>query len=625
MLQQLGVMLGGESNILEILGDPGDYVSNQRSFDEIITRLMEQHAQGQHPPAASETTIRTLPHRPFKREGALHVECIVCQEDFAEEETTIELPCKHVFHPECINNWLKLNASLCSTDSSVTVDDSPDRMTAQAAEAEENAASAQPEDVHAPITAALVWDETGRIVTLTWPILVGYVLISSLSIASILSLGHVGTKELAASALTTMFCNVTGFSLGMNCAMDTLCSQAYTASRDKYALGKHLQRSIVVMVVMSIPISIIWLFTKEILLAFGQDPEISELSGVFARWMLPGLVPYLVGDSIKRYLQTQGIVKASMWVIAIVAPVNIFLQWFLVWSPYAIGIVGAPIATSISNTLICLMTMAYTAWIDGYETWGGWDWNEALDMRQIWIYVKLGVPGIAMVCSEWWAFELVALASGLLGDQALAAQTVVLNTCSLTYIIPMSVSIAISTRIGNSLGAGLPLSSKVVAVTGYALGFVLAMINASFLYIVRDSWGWVYSNDAEVVTIVASVLPLAALFQLSDGLCAIGGGVLRGCGRQHLGAYINLAGYYIAGLPVGLYAGFRLGFGLEGIWFGLTVALVIVSATIGVLVVRTDWSKEVENALALAGHAHGDANRGAYGAIATEDAASNAA
>ncbi|KAL2917389.1 ethionine resistance protein [Polyrhizophydium stewartii] len=518
-------------------------------------------------------------------------------------------------------------ASLCSTDSSVTVDDSPDRMTAQAAEAEENAASAQPEDVHAPITAALVWDETGRIVTLTWPILVGYVLISSLSIASILSLGHVGTKELAASALTTMFCNVTGFSLGMgmNCAMDTLCSQAYTASRDKYALGKHLQRSIVVMVVMSIPISIIWLFTKEILLAFGQDPEISELSGVFARWMLPGLVPYLVGDSIKRYLQTQGIVKASMWVIAIVAPVNIFLQWFLVWSPYAIGIVGAPIATSISNTLICLMTMAYTAWIDGYETWGGWDWNEALDMRQIWIYVKLGVPGIAMVCSEWWAFELVALASGLLGDQALAAQTVVLNTCSLTYIIPMSVSIAISTRIGNSLGAGLPLSSKVVAVTGYALGFVLAMINASFLYIVRDSWGWVYSNDAEVVTIVASVLPLAALFQLSDGLCAIGGGVLRGCGRQHLGAYINLAGYYIAGLPVGLYAGFRLGFGLEGIWFGLTVALVIVSATIGVLVVRTDWSKEVENALALAGHAHGDANRGAYGAIATEDAASNAA
>ncbi|KAL2917388.1 E3 ubiquitin-protein ligase Praja-2 [Polyrhizophydium stewartii] len=111
MLQQLGVMLGGESNILEILGDPGDYVSNQRSFDEIITRLMEQHAQGQHPPAASETTIRTLPHRPFKREGALHVECIVCQEDFAEEETTIELPCKHVFHPECINNWLKLNGT----------------------------------------------------------------------------------------------------------------------------------------------------------------------------------------------------------------------------------------------------------------------------------------------------------------------------------------------------------------------------------------------------------------------------------------------------------------------------------------------------------------------------------
>ena len=105
-------------------------------------------------------------------------------------------------------------------------------------------------------------------------------------------------------------------------------------------------------------------------------------------------------------LCTLGIVKAAMCVIAIVAPVNIFLQWFLVWSSYAIGIIGAPIATSVSNILIFLLTILYICFVEGNEKWGGWEWKEALNVRQIWIYMKLGVPGVAMVCSEWWAFEL---------------------------------------------------------------------------------------------------------------------------------------------------------------------------------------------------------------------------
>ncbi|KAJ8328427.1 ethionine resistance protein [Batrachochytrium dendrobatidis] len=463
------------------------------------------------------------------------------------------------------------------------------------------------EDLNTQITVSLLYAEAGRIVTLAWPIMVGYILLTSLSVASVLSLGHVGTKELASSALTTMFCNVTGFSIGIgiNTAMDTLCSQAYTGSSDKYALGKHLQRSLIVMVLISIPISFLWLFTENILLMFGQDPEICRLSGEFALWMLPGLLPYLCADSMKRYLQCQGIVKAAMCVIAIVAPVNIFLQWFLVWSSYAIGIIGAPIATSVSNILIFLLTILYICFVEGNEKWGGWEWKEALNVRQIWIYMKLGVPGVAMVCSEWWAFELVALASGMLGDQSLAAQSIILNTISLTYILPMSFSIAASTRIGNSLGANRPFSSKVAAMTAYIIGAFLAVANCTFLFSVRFSWGYLFTSDVEVIRLVAEVLPLAALFQISDCLCSIGGGVLRGCGRQHLGAYMNLTGYYLMGLPIGVYLGFKAGFGLQGLWIGLSFALIIISAAMAWLVMRTDWNKEADNAIKLCAHTCG--------------------
>jgi multidrug resistance protein, MATE family len=164
--------------------------------------------------------------------------------------------------------------------------------------------------------------------------------------------------------------------------------------------------------------------------------------------MIPGLFPFLVNDCLRRYLQSQGIMHASLHVLLIASPINVFLQWLLVWSSYSLGFIGAPIATSITNILVPLMTILYIAKIEGSECWGGWDWKEALHMRQIWTFLCLGFPGVIMLCSEWWAFEVVALAAGILGDNELAAQTIVLNTCSLFFMNPLGFSIATSTRIG---------------------------------------------------------------------------------------------------------------------------------------------------------------------------------
>ena len=95
---------------------------------------------------------------------------------------------------------------------------------------------------------------------------------------------------MAASTLTTMFCNVTGFSIsiGMASALDTLCSQSHTASSDPTILGKHLQRGIVVMFFLCWPITILWCFTEKLLLLAGQDPEISKLSGELVFYLIPG-------------------------------------------------------------------------------------------------------------------------------------------------------------------------------------------------------------------------------------------------------------------------------------------------------------------------------------------------
>lgn len=160
----------------------------------------------------------------------------------------------------------------------------------------------------------ILWSEIWMLLTLAWPVSAAYLLQMSLGLASVFSLGHLGTNELAASALATMFCNVTGFSIsiGFASALDTLCSQAFTGSNDPKALGKHLQRAFLVMLLLSLPISILWLYAENIFLVLGQDPTISALAGEFSAYMIIGLFPNFVNECLKRYLQAQGMLFAFL-------------------------------------------------------------------------------------------------------------------------------------------------------------------------------------------------------------------------------------------------------------------------------------------------------------------------
>jgi MATE family multidrug resistance protein len=230
-----------------------------------------------------------------------------------------------------------------------------------------------------------------------------------------------------------------------------------------------------------------------------------------------------------------------MYITFAAAILSIFLQWLLVWSDIGIGFIGAAVATSIVNTFTPTCTILYIAFVEGGEQFGGFDRAEAFKWTEIWKLIQLGVPGIIMICSEWLAFEAVALAAGILGDDVLAAQTIVINTGSLLYMIPLGISVATTTRIGNLLGANLPNTAKMVAYSALLFSLITATINSGFLISVRTFWGYLFTADEKVVQLVADILPLAALYQISDNTGAIGGAAIRGCGLQKLGAYINLS------------------------------------------------------------------------------------
>ncbi|KAF9333300.1 hypothetical protein BG006_003807 [Podila minutissima] len=425
------------------------------------------------------------------------------------------------------------------------------------------------------------------------PVVLTYVLQNSMQLASLVSLGHLGSIELAASSLASMFAAVTcwSVSLGTATALDTLCSQSFT-SHHPHTLGLHLQRAILVLMVLFVPIAAIWLSSEHIFLLLGQEPALAQHAAIFLRGLMPGAPAFLIFECVKKYLQAQGNMHASTYVLLICSPINVVLNYALVWNKYVgMGYIGAPIATSISYWNMLTLLLLYIRFVDGYAGWGGW----TRDALTGWpAFLKLALPGVLMVCTEWWAFEVMSLAASYLGTVALAAQSIVVQTSGLLYTIPFGVSIAASNRVGNLIGMGDHRSAKVSSHMSILLAILFGMGNSMLLILCKDQWGKLFSEDTEVIGTVAMVLPLVALYQISDGIAGVGGGVLRGVGLQHLGAYLNLIGYYLIAFPAGYLLAFKLGWGLKGLWSACSIALWTVGLGELWVIYSTDWRAETQ-------------------------------
>lgn len=226
--------------------------------------------------------------------------------------------------------------------------------------------------------------------------------------------------------------------------------------------------------------------------------------------------------------------------------------------------------------------------------WGGWSLSSALKPANLLPCLSLGFYGFLAISSEWWAWEISSLMTSLLGTTPLAAQSVLLVCSSIFYQQPYAIAVAAAVRVGNLLGARKQRDAKISSYAGIALSLGSGVINSSIIVIFRGYIARLFSEDPVVIDLLLKTLPLLALFQVTDGVAGVTGGILRGTGRQALGAYLNIVAYYVIALPLGTWLTFKGHYGLPGMWMGLTVALTISSAGGLWLVLRTDWDKELE-------------------------------
>ncbi|KAF9459120.1 MATE efflux family protein [Collybia nuda] len=442
-------------------------------------------------------------------------------------------------------------------------------------------------------TMKIFWEELRILTRYAAPVFGTHILEYSLIMASVISIGHLSTTALAAISLGSMTASVSGFSIiqGFTSALDTMLPPAWTSSQPQL-VGLWAQRMTVVMSVVLMPVFLTWFNAENILLFLKQDPEVAHLAAVYLRWVSMGLPAYTFNCISRRYFQSQGLFAVPTRIIFIIAPINVLLNYTLVWGPKAVrlGFIGAPIATAISFNLVSLMSICYGLFFVPSTAW------YPLSRRMftsLGVLVQLGLAGVGQTASEWWAWELVALAASLLGPVVLATQSVLLVSASSTFQAPFALGVATSVRIGNLLGEGKAQRAGIASNTSILMALVLSATSSTMFLVFRNSWAYLFNSDPEVVNLVASILPLVALFQVFDGNAAVTAGILRARGKQVLGALLNLSSYYIIGIPFGMWLAFSKGMGIHGLWIGLTVSLVYCSVFGTVLCLRTDWDREV--------------------------------
>lgn len=396
-----------------------------------------------------------------------------------------------------------------------------------------------------------------------------------------------------------MTANVTGFSIlsGFVSALDSLLPAAYS-SPHPYTVGIWTQRMIILIAVLTVPIVVAWFYTEDILIALHQDPDVAHMAAQYLYVLTLALPAFGAFEIIRRYLQALGLFHAPTIAVGVASAFNVPAQILLVYGPDKVrmGFIGAPVA-SVLSYYVMLAFGLFQCWVAPRDAWTGLT-RKALDPKGLVDCWNLGLSSTIAMAAEWWAWEVANLMASMLGTTALAAQSVLLVICSLTYQLPLSVSVAAAVRIGNLLGAKQPAWAAVSTRTVMVAALVCGLLNSSAMILFRNQWGWMFSSDAELVAMIATLMPYVGAFQIADGICGVGAGILRGSGRQSEGAMINLVAYYVIGLPIGGALMVYADWGLQGIWLGLFVGLMVGATGFILLIFRTDWSAEAGKVLA---------------------------
>jgi MATE family multidrug resistance protein len=389
--------------------------------------------------------------------------------------------------------------------------------------------------------------------------------------------GHVSADAMAAVALgNLLFLAVSLFGMGVLMGLDPVVAQA-AGARDPHAIARGAQRGLALALGLTALSTVALVPAGTLFSALRQPAVVVPTAAAYAHIAIAGFLPFYVFVLVRVLLQATGRVASMVWAMLAANLLNLALNWIFVFGHLGIpplGAIGSSWATTLSRWALALFMVVF-AWRDVRPLVRPW-LAESLHPGAVWRLLSIGLPIGLQFELELGIFNVVGLMMGRLGAVPMAAHQVVLSLSSLTFMVPLGVSIATSVLVGQAVGRSDAPGTRRAAVAGLVVGVGFMALSAGTMLALPHLLARLFTVDNAVVALAATLIPVAGVFQVFDGTQVVSIGVLRGTGDTRTPLVVNILGYWVIALPLSAWLGLYTSAGPVGLWWGLVAGLGVV-------------------------------------------------
>jgi MATE family multidrug resistance protein len=428
--------------------------------------------------------------------------------------------------------------------------------------------------------------QTKALLRLGGPMIVNNLAVAGMAFADAVMAGSLGARELAAVAVGGSFWFL-GFTLclGILMAISPIVARHYGAG-DYDLIGRYTRQGIYLAVLMGVPLTLVGQFAAAPLLAkFGIDPEFRELTVGYIGAIVYGAPGIFIFLALRFTTEGIGWTRPIMYTSVFALSCNVFLNYVLMFGHFgapALGAVGCGYASAISMWLVALALIAHMIMSRRYRDFHLFSRVAPLRLTVFKEIIYLGVPIAITITAEAGLFSAVSILMGTRGTDITAAHQIAINFSSTMFMVPLALSGATTVIVGQLIGKGRYREARVSGAAGILLCAGFMTVSAAFLLIFRDAVVGLYTDDATVSGIAISLLLMAAIFQIADGVQIGAAGALRGYKDTAIPMAINIVAFWVLAFPLAYLAAITYKAPPNFIWAGFVVGL-------GVAAILMSW------------------------------------
>ena len=427
-------------------------------------------------------------------------------------------------------------------------------------------------------TETLSWrNEIRRLLALAGPLIVNNLTIAGMQFADAVMSGRLGADALAAVAIggSVWFLGFT-ICMGMLMAISPIAARHFGA-RNPQLIGRYTRQGMYLGAVYGVVLCIAAQFAIEPLLTLLTiSPEFRDLSAGYIRAITYGGPAIFVFLALRFTTEGIGETKPIMYTSLLALVCNVFLNWVLMFGNLgapALGVVGCGLASAITMWLIAFVLASYMLVRDIYKPMQIFSRLAPIRANVLREIVALGLPIAVMITAEAGLFSAISLMMGTRGTAITAAHQIGINLSATTFMIPLALSSAITIRVGHELGAGNFGRARYAGGFGIGVCAGFMMLMAVLMLLFREYVVMLYTDDAVVRSIAVSILFMAALFQVADGIQIGAAGALRGYKDTRVPMVINTFSYWVLAAPLAFLAAIAYELPPNYVWGGVIVGL----------------------------------------------------